>query len=509
MGSRQWEAGIPGDALIAKLPLYLHEYPPNMLYLKSSSLHEILRELAVNLNFRFEETAFSARLILDNNACRGVCNTFELFEGLHLVTAEVFLQTPLAFVTDRIEGSPMFFSYVLNGSYEHAFSESEQPVEIGRFQNAIIKGDENKKYVFKFPANTKIRFSLLVVFFREVRLIANRKMVLRTAMTELFQNFQNLAPFRFVGPPITEPVPYANRIHAIDKSDIVSRLALSTAAIEQIKEQLHAYYQSTATDPPAFQSNLDQQVAEVANHISQNLDQKHKVSDLAKKGGVNQKKLQEGFRNLFGQSVNNFIASLRYEKARELLVTTDMNISEITHQIGINNQSYFSKSFNEFFGQTPTDYRKHFYEQHKVYHLSYVSRANPDLTSSDIREILRVAHQRNSKNYVTGSLLFLNGEFFQILEGPQKAVLKIFRSILADERHYNVETLWEGPKDKRVFTEWSMAYIWREDQQIDGTGSQPLHDFLDSCREKFDRRTDYKEYWKKIRNYLIIHGNTI
>ena len=49
---------------------------------------------------------------------------------------------------------------------------------------------------------------------------------------------------------------------------------------------------------------------------------------------------------------------MRMEKAKELLETTNMKISGIAKEVGFSNNSYFCRSFREFFGDTPEACRK-------------------------------------------------------------------------------------------------------------------------------------------------------
>ena len=46
------------------------------------------------------------------------------------------------------------------------------------------------------------------------------------------------------------------------------------------------------------------------------------------------------------------------DKAKELLETTNMKISQIAKEVGFSNNSYFCRSFREFFGDTPEACRK-------------------------------------------------------------------------------------------------------------------------------------------------------
>ena len=64
------------------------------------------------------------------------------------------------------------------------------------------------------------------------------------------------------------------------------------------------------------------------------------------------------FKEETGMTLNRFIREVRMEKAKELLETTNMKISGIAKEVGFSNNSYFCRSFREFFGDTPEACRK-------------------------------------------------------------------------------------------------------------------------------------------------------
>jgi AraC-like DNA-binding protein len=49
---------------------------------------------------------------------------------------------------------------------------------------------------------------------------------------------------------------------------------------------------------------------------------------------------------------------IRLKKAAELLVTTNLNVSEVSYKVGINDPFYFSKCFKAQFGKTPSAFQK-------------------------------------------------------------------------------------------------------------------------------------------------------
>jgi len=51
-----------------------------------------------------------------------------------------------------------------------------------------------------------------------------------------------------------------------------------------------------------------------------------------------------------------YIRTLRMKKAKELLQTTAMNITEVSYEVGMKSLSVFSKLFKEEFGYSPSDF---------------------------------------------------------------------------------------------------------------------------------------------------------
>ena len=93
------------------------------------------------------------------------------------------------------------------------------------------------------------------------------------------------------------------------------------------------------------------------------------------------------------------------------------------------------------------------------YQLTYRSIAIPTLGSKDINDILEFARDFNSKNNITGCLVYSHGYFVQILEGEAEKILTLMKSIELDTRHTFVDILSEGEVTKRMFTGWDMAYL--------------------------------------------------
>ena len=90
--------------------------------------------------------------------------------------------------------------------------------------------------------------------------------------------------------------------------------------------------------------------------------------------------------------------------------------------------------------------------------LAYLSSATNLPSLDDLRAILAQARRNNEAHGITGLLLYHDGNFFQVLEGPRDAVESCYGRILADPRHRGQILLLSNSAPARRFGDWSMAY---------------------------------------------------
>jgi two-component system response regulator YesN len=64
------------------------------------------------------------------------------------------------------------------------------------------------------------------------------------------------------------------------------------------------------------------------------------------------------FKQTTGQNFIDYLINLRIERAKELLMTTELKVYEVAEQSGFNDTKYFSKLFKKVTGVSPVDYRE-------------------------------------------------------------------------------------------------------------------------------------------------------
>jgi TolB-like protein/AraC-like DNA-binding protein/Tfp pilus assembly protein PilF len=87
-------------------------------------------------------------------------------------------------------------------------------------------------------------------------------------------------------------------------------------------------------------------------------DSEFSIDLLCKEVGISRSQLHRIIKEKTNLSITLYLRKKRLEKAKLLLSSTDLRVSEIADAVGINNPANFSKYFIEEFQMSPTDFRK-------------------------------------------------------------------------------------------------------------------------------------------------------
>ena len=83
-----------------------------------------------------------------------------------------------------------------------------------------------------------------------------------------------------------------------------------------------------------------------------------RVQDIAKELRIDRIGLSRRFTRAFGMSPIDYLTTLRLERARNLLATTDLKLEDIAEKCGFANAPYLSRLFRKKLHRTPTSYRE-------------------------------------------------------------------------------------------------------------------------------------------------------
>ena len=80
------------------------------------------------------------------------------------------------------------------------------------------------------------------------------------------------------------------------------------------------------------------------------------IDFLCSEIGMSRTKLYQKIKTITGQSIGDFVRSIRLRKAVEIMTQEDVLFTEVMYRVGIQTQSYFTKAFKKEFGKTPSQY---------------------------------------------------------------------------------------------------------------------------------------------------------
>lgn len=479
--------------------------------LQEGSPLEMLRQFAVSLKAELREDFGASRLFLDNENGKGSITLYQVFPGLTAWIYNITFEKEYNFVHQFSDQGILYFGYNVLGHQFTKYLGEKDYKKISKKQNFILSGDKNTSAEFKIPKYNKYQSCYLII---EPNLLEESKTYtkaqLKHHLSEIFSNLGTPKPYRYFGDIDFRTGLYADVIVKNERTDLVGRLLTEGAILNMLASQIEAHDNDIKTEN--LQPNVSKEellkISELGDFIQSNLSGKISVENLSNEVGISSKKLQAGVRFLFGHSVNEFITNIRLERSRELFNTSSLNVSEICYKIGYNSRSYFSKQFQDRYGILPKDYRDSLFEDDLLFEISYRSMAKENITNKEVEEIVKISKNENKKYNITGSLIYHRNVFFQLIEGSKKEVLELYTNIKNDNRHFDVQTIWQGSKPNRDFKDWSMA-VFSDDGVLkipyDGDTEQLS---LGRFMGQLDKQSlESKNLWRNVRNVLKISNH--
>lgn len=98
----------------------------------------------------------------------------------------------------------------------------------------------------------------------------------------------------------------------------------------------------------------------VMDYINANFDKELSMHDIASGLHMSESHFSRIFKKKIGTNFLEYITDLRMNKAREMLLHTDMRVYEVSLSVGYQDARYFSQLFRKVTGETPSEFRQAF-----------------------------------------------------------------------------------------------------------------------------------------------------
>ncbi len=285
--------------------------------------------------------------------------TFEW--GGSLLEYNITFFEDITLVMDASEYNPIHFTYVSEGYCFHKFEKEDQKRKLDTLQPVIITSRNGGYNYGYFPKDEKLHITLIQISRIEfINSRLNDASLLNKRLYEVFYDTNHENTFAYYGTYNLKLAQLVKQLNKVKQKGIM-RILLIEGIVYQILALEMAHYakdmQAVKDKAPLSKQEL-KLVRKASRIILKDIAANYNVADLALAVGLTQAKLQEGFKFLFSRTVIEYIRHVRLQKARDLINTTELNISQIIYTIGFSSRSYFSKIFKKKYGISPSDFLK-------------------------------------------------------------------------------------------------------------------------------------------------------
>jgi two-component system response regulator YesN len=99
-------------------------------------------------------------------------------------------------------------------------------------------------------------------------------------------------------------------------------------------------------------------IYEIAHYLREHAEEEISLQDIADRFYLSREYISRKFKQAFKENLSDYIARIRIEKSKLLLLNPDYRLSRIALQVGYQDEKYFSKVFKKLTGLSPGEYRR-------------------------------------------------------------------------------------------------------------------------------------------------------
>lgn len=323
-------------------------------------VEDIVKGFAKNINALCLEENNITKISFPIEFGKGYLKATQFASGLGIIEASYFLKNDLIVEMDKEKINPLKFLFNLGESFYQKFDEETEFEEIKKFSGAIVGSSVNNTTSFKIPKEKEV-YIFSVELNRNLfeHKIKSFRFNLDEDLIALLKDVKAINPFFYNYLFGVEVFDAIKKITTTQRKGFTGSLYKEGITYTILADTLETYLGKR--DHRFLNKDLTEKeiskVISISDFIDKNLENLPTIDLIAKENSISETKIQKFFNAYYNCSVNDFIKNKRLTKARDLLEKSDFSIAEISQQIGVKSNSYFTKIFRERYGVNPSEYK--------------------------------------------------------------------------------------------------------------------------------------------------------
>lgn len=245
----------------------------------------------------------------------------------------------------------LFLSIILEGQKAYSNQYNQKKIIFSNSHVALLKINNTNGFGY-YPKNKSVK---------SLDILINKS--LESEFLKKHERKNNLDLIRYIklSPKIQK---LANEIYYCSFNGNLGKLYLQSKVSELLFLELLSSTELTDNAIVKFSIQDKKALEKAVEILRRSFENPPSIKELSKKVSLNEFKLKYGFKKFFNTAPYEMAISFKMQKAKELLEASELNIGEISSQIGFKYQGHFSKTFYKHFGILPKDVmrdRKYYY----------------------------------------------------------------------------------------------------------------------------------------------------
>ena len=297
----------------------------------------------MEIDFSFSES--------DKNTSKSSIQNTRIGEGVFMVQVENQAYHPVQ-LERKIDQSLIQFYFGVEGGAEFLFNQGNYQLKLEESHSLLFYNP-----VMALPLNIQIRPQSKIMFLYAT--VEELHQLLVAESEEIaFLNKDNIDKKYYTDRALTPALMVAlNQLFSTQvqgpAADLFNRAkALEVLALYFTREE------GTDTEQCPFLNDEEnvERIRHAKKILLENLSTPPTLRELSRLVGLNEYRLKEGFKNIYGKTVFQFLNDYRLDTARQFLDKGNIKVNDAAYRIGYTNPSHFIAAFKKKFGVTPKKY---------------------------------------------------------------------------------------------------------------------------------------------------------
>ena len=306
----------------------------------------------------YQTTKFGTQVNLPRKLGEGSDLIFQLREGLTISIRSGQLWQPLFIQQEHSETFPVIAKFYLSGSSR---------VKTPKVPEVSSDYEENSgyNYIYHLPntieyeewrSDSYIQVVMVEANLDYFRTFSNNNGSLPNPLNILMQKSQKF--HQSLGKMTPAMIQMLQQIIGCPYQGMTQQLYLESKALELLALQFsYLESDSIASKQLGLKAEDLERVQCARDILVQRLNNPPSLIELSRLVELNDRKLKQGFRQLYNTTVFGYLRDCRMEQAQCLLSQSQMSVAQIANRVGYSNPEAFSTAFRRKFGVSPKAYQ--------------------------------------------------------------------------------------------------------------------------------------------------------